>query len=95
MRIALFADLHGRILLCFKLVARYQRETGKSIDLILQCGDMGVFPNLGRLDKATIKYASYDRTELGFYKAANQDPIMEVVDATWLKEYTKENWQYL
>ena len=51
MRIAVFADVHGRILLAFKLVARYQRETGEHIDLILQCGDMGIFPDIATLDK--------------------------------------------
>jgi hypothetical protein len=35
-RHAIFADLHGRILLAFKLVDHYQRETGQRMDLILQ-----------------------------------------------------------
>jgi len=66
-RVALFADLHGRILLAWKLVERYQRETGQTIDLILQCGDMGIFPDLDKLDRATLKYAQEDRSELGFH----------------------------
>lgn len=66
-RVALFADLHGRILLAWKLVERYQRETGQTIDLILQCGDMGIFPDLEKLDRATLKYAQEDRSELGFH----------------------------
>ena len=41
MNIAIFADLHGRILLAFKLCARWQKETGEQIDLILQAGDLG------------------------------------------------------
>lgn len=67
MRIAIFADIHGKILLPFKLADLYQRETGKSIDLILQCGDIGAFPDLNNLDKATIRHAKNDRDELGFY----------------------------
>ena len=67
MRIALFADIHGKILLPFKLVAFYQNITQKKIDLILQCGDIGAFPNLNNLDKATICHAQNDRDELGFY----------------------------
>lgn len=67
MRIALFADIHGKLLLPFKLADLYQRETGKKIDLILQCGDMGVFPDIENLDKATLKHASRDRDELGFH----------------------------
>jgi Icc-related predicted phosphoesterase len=67
MRIAIFADIHGKILLPFKLADLYQNETGKSIDLILQCGDIGAFPNLNNLDKATIRHAKKDRDELGFH----------------------------
>ena len=66
MNIAVFADIHGRILLSFKVAERFQRETGQKIDLILQCGDMGIFPNLSKLDKATIRHADKDETELGF-----------------------------
>jgi predicted phosphodiesterase len=66
MRIALFSDIHGKILLPFKLVDLYQKETGNKIDLILQCGDMGAYPDAENLDKATIKHAQYDRDELGF-----------------------------
>jgi Icc-related predicted phosphoesterase len=66
MKIALFADLHGRILLAFKLVERLQRERGIKIDLILQCGDLGIFPNPQKLDKATLRHAARDSTELGF-----------------------------
>lgn len=68
MKIAIFADLHGRILLCFKLVERLQRERNISVDLMLQCGDVGIFPNLQTLDKATIKHAKVDPTELGFHR---------------------------
>lgn len=67
MRIAVFADIHGKILLPFKLAEIYQRTTGKKIDVILQCGDMGAFPYLESLDKATIKHIKYDRNELGFH----------------------------
>ncbi|HCN47732.1 MAG TPA: serine/threonine protein phosphatase [Chryseobacterium sp.] len=67
MRIAIFSDIHGKILLPFKLVDLYQKETGNTIDFILQCGDMGAYPNIENLDKATIKHAQYDRDELGFH----------------------------
>lgn len=67
MKIALFSDIHGKILLPFKLVDLYQKETGNTIDFILQCGDMGAYPAIENLDKATIKHAQYDRDELGFH----------------------------
>ncbi|MDO3425923.1 metallophosphoesterase [Chryseobacterium sp. APV1] len=67
MKIAIFSDIHGKILLPFKLVDLYQKETGSKIDFILQCGDLGAYPNIENLDKATIKHAQYDRDELGFH----------------------------
>ncbi len=67
MRIALFADIHGKFLLPFKLVDLYQRTTGFNVDLILQCGDMGAYPDLSKLDKATLRHAKRDRDELGFH----------------------------
>ncbi|HEX3269305.1 MAG TPA: metallophosphoesterase [Ktedonobacterales bacterium] len=66
MNIAVFADVHGRILLAFMLCARWEQETGQRIDLILQAGDLGVFPDSAALDKATRRFASVDPTELGF-----------------------------
>ncbi len=66
MNIAVFADVHGRILLAFKIIERYQRETGETVDVILQCGDVGIFPDAAALDKATRRIAEHDETELGF-----------------------------
>ncbi len=67
MKIAIFSDIHGKILLPFKLVDLYQKETGSKMDFILQCGDIGAYPIIENLDKATIKHAQYDRDELGFH----------------------------
>lgn len=82
MNIAIFADLHGRLLLAFKLCARWQKETGEKIDLILQAGDLGAFPVINRLDDATRKYAERDPTELGFMQHfLTYDPkVAEVLD---------------
>ena len=66
MNIAVFADIHGRILLCFKLCERWERETGEHISFILQAGDLGVYPHLSHLDRATIKHTRNDPSELGF-----------------------------
>lgn len=66
MNIAVFADVHGRILLAFKVVERFQRETGINVDAILQAGDVGIFPDPAKLDKATLRHARIDESELGF-----------------------------
>lgn len=65
-RLAIFADIHGKFLLPFKLVHYYQNLTAQKIDFIIQCGDMGAFPDKNNMDKATLKHAKYDRDELGF-----------------------------
>lgn len=65
-RVAIFADIHGKFLLPFKLVDYYQNLTGKKIDAIIQCGDMGVFVDKNSLDKATLRHAKKDKDELGF-----------------------------
>jgi Icc-related predicted phosphoesterase len=80
MNIAVFADLHGKLLLAFKLCARWQRETGKRIDLILQAGDLGAYPSMERLDQATRRYGERDPTELGFMQHFTQhDPAVDAV----------------
>lgn len=77
MRVAIFSDIHGKILLPFKLADLYQKETGQKLDAILQCGDLGAYPTLENLDKATLKHANYDRDELGFHDDfSKEDPAI-------------------
>jgi Icc-related predicted phosphoesterase len=66
-RIAVFADVHGKVLLPFLMVKEFAEEYGESIDAILQCGDVGAFPDPEKLDKATLKHAKNNRDELGFF----------------------------
>lgn len=66
MNIAVFADVHGRILLCFLLCARWQQETGERIDAIFQAGDLGAYPTEAGMDRATIRHGRNDPTEFGF-----------------------------
>lgn len=66
MNLAIFSDLHGRVLLAFMLCARWQRETGERIAFILQAGDLGAFPDAASADRATIRHAQRDPEELGF-----------------------------
>jgi len=80
MNIAIFADVHGKLLLAFKLCARWQKETGKRIDLILQAGDLGAFPDETRMDHATRKYIERDPTEAGFLQHfTHHDPAVAAV----------------
>lgn len=65
-RFAVFGDVHGRVALMLTLARRWQRQTGLSLDAVLQAGDMGAFPDHTRLDDATRRFAAEDRDELGF-----------------------------
>jgi hypothetical protein len=60
-----FGDLHGRILPAFRLALAWQREHEVRLDALLQVGDLGYFPDLSRLDKATKRHAELDILELG------------------------------
>ena len=71
MLIAVFGDLHGKILLAYKLCQRWQKENKKNIDLVLQVGDLGVWPDPARLDKATARHVDTEENELGFIDFAN------------------------
>jgi Icc-related predicted phosphoesterase len=77
MTILIVADLHGRWLLALKLATRLQKERNLQLDLILQCGDMGIYPDPARFDKATLRHARHDETELGFsrYFAKPNDEV--------------------
>lgn len=66
MYIAVFGDLHGKIKLAYKLCHRWQREHNETLDLILQVGDLGVWPDISKLDKATARFAAKEPLELGF-----------------------------
>ncbi|HEY7426494.1 MAG TPA: hypothetical protein VH682_19830 [Gemmataceae bacterium] len=60
-----FGDLHGRILPAFRLAAAWARDHDCRIDGLLQVGDLGYFPDVSQLDKATRRHAADDPLELG------------------------------
>lgn len=63
---AVFGDVHGHLRLLFDLCRRWQVAHGVHLDGILQCGDLGYFPDASILDKATRRYAEKDPEELGY-----------------------------
>lgn len=60
-----FGDLHGRILPAFRLASCWSRDYGRPLAGLLQVGDLGYFPDLSRMDKATLRHAQDDPLELG------------------------------
>ncbi|HEU5376293.1 MAG TPA: metallophosphoesterase [Ktedonobacteraceae bacterium] len=66
MQIGVFGDVHGQILLIFQLAARWQQENGQELDLLLQVGDLGVFPDMAHLDRSTRRHSTFFPDSLGF-----------------------------
>jgi predicted phosphodiesterase len=64
--IAVFGDVHGHLRLMFQLCRLWQLEHCAQLDGVFLCGDLGFFPNLSRLDKATRQFGARDPEELGF-----------------------------
>ncbi len=66
LRIALLGDLHGHLVLAYRLLRAWEIVHGERFDLVLQVGDMGAYPDHGRLDWATLRFAERDPDELGY-----------------------------
>jgi hypothetical protein len=80
MNIAVVGDVHGHLALMYAILGRWQKETHRAIDLILQCGDMGAFRDHSRLDQATARWAEDDPDELGFAEFARANPPATLID---------------
>jgi len=52
MNIAVVGDVHGHLALMYAILGKWQIESGRKIDLILQCGDMGAFLFTSQLGRA-------------------------------------------
>lgn len=65
------------------LARSWQLNHGRHLDGILVCGDLGFFPDLSKLDKATKRFAKVDPEELGVAKyfrkpePEQRDPYVE------------------
>ncbi len=68
MNIAIFGDLHGRVLLAFHLIDLWQRHTGASIDYALSVGDIGIYRSIDNMEKTSRRFAEKYPEELGFSK---------------------------
>lgn len=79
LHLAVLGDVHGHLTLAFRILCRWERETGHRLDLALQVGDLGTFPPPFRLDKATKRFAEKDPDELGFADYYEGGPDAEEV----------------
>ena len=74
-----FGDLHGRILPAFRFAAHWAKRTGRAVTGLLQVGDMGYFPDVSRMDKATLRHAKDDPLELGALDVATRTELADRV----------------
>lgn len=80
MNVAVVGDVHGHLELMYAILGRWQMESGRHIDLILQVGDLGAFVAESTLDSATRKHAARDPEELGFAPFAEESPPSTPLD---------------
>ncbi|EZQ10056.1 hypothetical protein CM19_04675 [Candidatus Acidianus copahuensis] len=63
--LAVFGDIHGALDEMYKTVKNIEEAFSIEISAVLQVGDMGTFPDLSRLDKATMRFFRQDFSEAG------------------------------
>ena len=62
MLMAFVGDVHGRVLHAIAALAGRQKATRRPFDLIVQVGDLGAYPEVTRMDAATLRYLEADPT---------------------------------
>lgn len=65
MYLAVFGDVHGNLDDMYGYCKLWEEKHNQVIAVVLQCGDIGMFPPDSLLDSATISHANRDPTELG------------------------------
>jgi Icc-related predicted phosphoesterase len=68
MKVALFSDVHGRLRVVLQLIRNWQMAHKCYLDGALIAGDLGCFPDLSKVDKATNRWMAEDPEEAGFSK---------------------------
>lgn len=71
--IGVCGDVHGHLQLALCAWALEQQSTGRCLDAILLCGDVGTFTSDCTLDKATTRHAAHNPCELEF-RQWSRDP---------------------
>ncbi len=73
MKICLVGDAHGRVYHMLAAVLELQERLGEPLNLVIQVGDLGAFPDPELLDDATKRWAEKDPSELHFSHLLNAD----------------------
>jgi Calcineurin-like phosphoesterase. len=93
MILAVFGDVHGALDAMYWCVRRFEEKHRVRVVGVLQVGDMGVFPDLARLDQATWKRAKEDPTELG--AADYVSGKKRATHPTWFVRGNHEDFDFL
>lgn len=59
-------DVHGQAFHALAAVATWQIETGRRFDLLIQVGDLGVYPDPARMDAASRRYLAAEPSQGDF-----------------------------
>jgi predicted phosphodiesterase len=73
MLIGFVGDVHGRVLHALALLVEWQRRSGRRLDLVIQVGDMGAYPDPERMDAPSRRYAEVDPAQLDFTRLLAAD----------------------
>ncbi len=101
--ILIAGDVHGHYSVLYSFIKNWQEQHKRKIDLILQTGDMGIYPDPSRADKATIKFAKNDPEEFSFInfyyeseesRSIFKDPGFSAPDLYFIKG-NHEDFEYL
>ncbi len=66
MKIGFIGDIHGRVFHVLGAALAWQQALGVRLDLIVQVGDFGAFPNPSNFDAPTARYVREDPSEQDF-----------------------------
>lgn len=88
MRVCVAGDTHGELDRLYDIVDALERSSGRAVDLVLQVGDFGVWPDPQRLDEATRRHG--DRGEFRRLLTLGRVPRR-----TWFIAGNHEDFVYL
>lgn len=93
MIVAVFGDVHGNLPGMYGLCKSWEQEQKQRIDLVLQTGDMGLWGCFDRMDPATKKYYTKDKSELAAAPFISGDRTAPI--ETWFVHGNHENFSLL
>ena len=73
MLMGFIGDVHGRVFHALAALLLWQAEHGRRLDLVIQVGDLGAYPDPSRMDAATRQYLAVDPAEADFARMFTAD----------------------